>query len=220
MSASNEVSALGFDSKNPVDSKLFNSVDIIATGIFAVEGAAAAAHAGFDLLGVVVVGMCVGLGGGVIRDVLLGDLPPAALRSPTRIVVSAVAAFLTFFAVMLYPSLSTQPLQVLDAVGLALFAIGGAQKAYAYRCNLLVVTFLGAVTATGGGVIRDVLLSRAPYVFSESVYGTAALLGGFVTGLTLKLTGNTKLALVLGFLVAFGVRLLAIAFDLQLPRIH
>lgn len=206
-------------SKNPVDGKLFNAVDIAATGIFAIEGAAAASRAGFDLLGVVVVGFTVGLGGGVIRDVLLGDLPPAAFRSPSRIIVAVVAAFATFLAIVVSPDLSIQPLQYLDAVGLALFAIAGAQKAFEYKCNLLVVTILGAITATGGGVIRDVFLSRAPFVFNESVYGTAALLGAFVTGLTLKLTGNTKLALLLGFIAGFGVRCIAIMFDLHLPRI-
>lgn len=219
MATSDEVPAVAPESKNPVDSKLFNGVDIAATGIFAIEGAAAAAHAGFDLLGVVVVGFTVGLGGGVIRDVLLGDLPPAAFRSPSRIITAVAAALATFFAALVFPALSTQPLLILDAVGLALFAIAGAQKAFSYKCNLLVVTILGAITATGGGVIRDVFLSRAPYVFSESVYGTAALFGAFVTGVTLKRTGNTKLALLFGFIACFGVRLIAIAFDLQLPRI-
>ncbi|MFZ1362022.1 MAG: TRIC cation channel family protein [Candidatus Nanopelagicales bacterium] len=206
-------------SKNPVDSKLFNTVDIAATAIFAIEGAAAAAHAGFDLLGVIVVGFCVGLGGGVIRDVLLGDLPPAAFRSPSRILTAVGAALVTFLGILVFPNFSTEPLVVLDAVGLALFACAGAQKASERGCNLLVVSILGAITATGGGVIRDLLLNRTPYVFSESVYGTAALLGGFVVGLTIKITGNTKLAILLGFAACFGVRLLAIAFDLQLPRI-
>lgn len=205
--------------RNPVDSKLFNSVDIAATGIFAVEGAAVAAHAGLDLLGVIVVGFIVGLGGGVIRDILLGDLPPAAFRSPGRILTASGAALLTFILIEMFPGFSTTPLVVLDAVGLALFACAGAQKASEHGCNLLVVTILGAITATGGGVIRDIVLNYSPYVFTESVYGTAALLGAFVVGVTIKLSGNTKLAIALGFLACFGIRLLAIVFDLSLPRI-
>ncbi|MET0734541.1 MAG: TRIC cation channel family protein [Microbacterium sp.] len=202
-----------------LSTRLFDGIDIAATGLFAIEGAAAAAHAGLDLLGVVVVGFIVALAGGILRDVLLGDLPPAAFRSPARIIVAVAAALLTFFVLGAVDAFPVIVLSTLDAIGLALFAVTGAQKAYEHGHNLWVVTALGAVTATGGGVIRDLLLDRTPFVLSESVYGTAAVAGSLATGILLKTTRMPRLALAVGFAVAFGVRMLAIVFDWQLPRI-
>lgn len=222
MSDSNELSQVDLATarnRKIVDTKLFNAVDILATGIFAIEGAAAAAFAGFDLLGVMVVGFTVGLGGGLIRDILLGDLPPAAFRSPARMMVALACALGTFILASTIPDFSTQSLLVLDAIGLALFCVAGAMKAYGYGCNLLVVSILGTITATGGGLIRDVLLSKSPYVLSESVYGTAAFAGALTAGALLKATGNERLSVGSGFVVALAIRLLAIAFDLHLPRI-
>ncbi|KTR99647.1 membrane protein, partial [Microbacterium testaceum] len=99
-----------------------------ATALFGLEGAAAAAHAGFDLLGVVVVGLIVALAGGVLRDVLLGDLPPAALRTPSRIVAGLTGALVAFVFIEVVDAFPVLPLQILDAIGLALFAVTGAQK--------------------------------------------------------------------------------------------
>ena len=201
-----------------IASRLFDGIDIAATALFAIEGAAAAAHSGLDLLGVVVVGFLVALAGGILRDVLLGDLPPAAFRSPVRIIVALAVSLLTFFALSAVDAFPTLVVATLDAIGLALFAVTGAQKAFEHGLSLWIVTALGAVTATGGGVVRDLLLDRTPFVLSESVYGTAAIAGALATGILLKTTRMPRLALAVGFLVAFTLRMFAIAFDWQLPR--
>lgn len=198
--------------------RAFDAIDIAATAVFGIEGAAAAAHAGLDLLGIVVVGFVVALAGGIIRDVLLGDLPPAALRSPSRIIAAVGAAAGTALLLALVDALPGLLLTTLDAVGLALFAITGAQKAFEHGSNLWVIAILGAVTATGGGLLRDLILDRIPYVLSESVYGVAALAGSLVVGLLLRGTRNVALALWAGFAVVFGLRMLAVFFDWQLPR--
>jgi uncharacterized membrane protein YeiH len=205
-------------SRPTIGARLFDAVDIAATGLFAVEGAGAAAHAGFDLLGVVVVGFIVALAGGILRDVLLGDLPPAAFRSPVRIIVALAASVLTFVVLGAVDAFPALVLSILDAIGLALFAVSGAEKASGRGANLWVVTILGGITATGGGVIRDLLLHRTPFVLSQSVYGTAAIAGALVCGILLKTTRMPRLALAVGFAVALVLRLLAIAFDWQLPR--
>lgn len=199
--------------------RAFDAIDIAATALFGIEGAAAAAHAGLDLLGIVVVGFIVALAGGIIRDLLLGDLPPAALRSPSRIITALVAAVATFVLIGPIDAAPVLLLQTLDAVGLALFAVTGAQKAYAHGSNLWVIAILGTVTATGGGVVRDLILNRTPFVLSESVYGTAALAGALATGILLITTRRPRLALWVGFAVAFVLRMLAIAFDWELPRL-
>lgn len=202
-----------------VGTRAFDSLDIAATALFGLEGAAAAAHAGFDLLGVVVVGLIVALAGGVLRDVLLGDLPPAALRTPSRIVAGLAGALVAFVFLEIVDAFPALPLQILDAIGLALFAVTGAQKAWASGANLWVVTILGTLAATGGGVIRDVLLARTPYVLSESIYGTAAAAGAVATGILLAVTGRLRLALGVGFVVALALRLGAVVWVWSLPRI-
>ena len=198
--------------------RLFTGVDIAATGLFSFEGAVAASLAGFDLLGILVVGFCVGLGGGIIRDILLGDLPPAAFRSPGRMIAAFAAAALAFVVLLADPDFGAS-LVWFDAAGLALFAVAGAQKAYEMGSNLLVITVMGGITATGGGLIRDVLLSQSPYVLTESIYGTAALAGALVVGALLFWTKRPALALWVGFGVTFGLRAAAILFDLQLPHL-
>lgn len=206
-------------SRPTIGARAFDALDIAATALFGLEGAAAAAHAGFDLLGVIVVGLIVALAGGVLRDVLLGDLPPAALRTPSRIVAGLAGALAAFVFLEIVDAFPQLPLQILDAVGLALFAVIGAQKAGAAGASLWVVTILGTLAATGGGVIRDVLLSRTPYVLSESIYGSAAAAGAALTGILLRTTRRPRLALAVGFLVAFALRLGAVVFGWSLPRI-
>ncbi|MET0297394.1 MAG: TRIC cation channel family protein [Microbacterium sp.] len=199
--------------------RAFDAIDIAATALFGIEGAAAAAHAGLDLLGVVAVGFIVALAGGILRDVLLGDLPPAAFRSPSRIVAALAAALTTFVVLGVVDRIPELLLTTMDAVGLALFAVTGAQKAAERGANLWVVTILGAVTATGGGAVRDIILDRTPYVFSESVYATAALAGALAVGILLRTTRRTALALWVGFGVVFVLRMLAVLLGWELPRI-
>lgn len=206
-------------SRPTLSARAFDAVDIAATALFGIEGAAAAAHAGLDLLGVVVVGFTVALAGGIIRDVLLGDLPPAAFRSPARIITALAAASAAFVLVGVVDVIPPFVLTTLDAAGLALFAVTGAQKAYEHGCNLWVVTMLGGITATGGGIVRDLILNRTPFVLSESVYGTAALAGALTTGIVLNATRRPRLALACGFAAAFVLRMLAVIFGWGLPRL-
>ena len=131
--------------------RLYSVVDHAATALFAVEGATAGILAGLDLLGVLVVGFCTALAGGILRDVLLGDLPPAAFRSPSRIVVALGAAAFTCLIAGELDIVPATLIAVFDAAGLALFAVTGAQKALDHHSNGLVVVILGALTATGGG---------------------------------------------------------------------
>ena len=199
--------------------RAFDAVDIAATALFAIEGAAAAAHAGLDALGVVVVGFIVALCGGILRDVLLGDLPPAAFRSPSRIITALIAGAAAFVFVGVFDVTPSLLISTMDAAGLALFAVTGAEKAWSRGANLWVVTILAGVTATAGGVIRDILLDRTPFVLSQSVYGTAALAGGLVCGILLTTTGNARLALWAGFAAAFVLRMGGVLFGWELPRL-
>ena len=186
--------------------RAFAALDIIATGVRGVEGAALAAHAGFDLLGVLVVGFVTAVVGGMLRDVLLGDLPPAALRSSSRILVALAASGAAFVLLRLVDEVPSTVLLTLDGVGLALFAVIGAQKASAHGASLWVVVVVGVVAATGGGVVRDVLLGQTPVLLTQSVYGGAAALGASATGILLVTTRRAHLSIAVGFVLAFALR--------------
>jgi len=199
--------------------RAFAALDITATAVRGVEGAALAAHAGFDLLGVVVVGFVAAVAGGMMRDVLLGDLPPAALRSASRIIVALSAAVATFVLLRLVDAVPEPILLSLDGMGLALFAVIGAQKAYAHGASIWVIVIVGLVAATGGGVLRDVLLGHTPFLLTQSVYGLAAAAGALVTGILLLTTRRPHLAVVVGFAVAFALRESAIVWGWSLPHL-
>jgi len=186
--------------------RAFAALDILATGVRGVEGAALAAHAGFDLLGVLVVGFVAAVVGGILRDVLLGDLPPAALRSSSRIIVAFAASGATFVLLRLVDEVPSAVLLTLDGVGLALFAVIGAQKASAHGASLWVVVVVGVIAATGGGVVRDVLLGHTPVLLTQSVYGGAAAVGALATGILLLVTRRAHLSIVIGFVLAFALR--------------
>lgn len=186
--------------------RAFATLDLLATAVRGVEGAALAAHAGFDLLGVLVVGFVTAVVGGILRDVLLGDLPPAALRSSSRIVVALGASVATFVLLALVDEVPSTVILTLDGVGLALFAVIGAQKASAHGASLWVVVAVGVVAATGGGVMRDVLLGHTPVLLTQSVYGGAAALGALATGILLLTTRRAHLSIAVGFVLAFGLR--------------
>jgi uncharacterized membrane protein YeiH len=197
--------------------RLYLAIDLAATLLFAIEGASAGIQAHLDLFGVLVVGFSPALVGGIIRDVLLGDTPPAALKSPSRIVVALLGGLIAF-AVFSASSIPPAVLTTLDAAALALFAVTGALKAHEHGSNGWVVVMLGTITAVGGGVVRDVLLRKVPAVLTADIYATAAALGAFALWLALRLKVPPVWAMAIGFVVCFGVRLAAVAFDWQVPK--
>lgn len=195
------------------------AADLAGTAVFAIEGANAAIRAGLDLLGVLVLSSIVALGGGIIRDLLIGALPPSAVRDwryPTLAFVSGLFAFLFHTQVA---TLSTPLLTTLDAAGLALFAVAGAQKALEFRINPLIATLMGTVTGCGGGLVRDVLLVRVPAVLVTDIYASAALLGAAVVVVGRRLGCPPVVTAVIGGSACFVLRMAAVRFGWQLPKI-
>jgi uncharacterized membrane protein YeiH len=128
---------------------LLSAADIAGTMVFAVEGAMAAVNANLDLIGITTLAFCTALGGGIIRDVLLGALPPASLRDwryPTIVMSTAALVFFLHRDVRAIPAAY---IQLLDAGGLAIFAIAGTEKAMLHNMNPLVAVFLGTITGVG-----------------------------------------------------------------------
>lgn len=195
---------------------LVRGADLAGTFVFAFQGALAAIAGHLDLFGDLVLAFCTALGGGVIRDVLMGDLPPSALRDWAYPTTAFVAGALVF-VLEGYVQVPRQLLLTLDAGGLALFAVAGTEKALDARIHPLSAVLLGTITAVGGGTIRDLLLTKVPVILRVDVYATAALFGALVLVMARRAGAPRTLAAVLGGVACFTLRMLAIAQHWQLP---
>jgi len=156
--------------------EVFSAIDLMGTFVFALSGAVAAIDRKLDIFGVFVAAFVTACGGGVIRDLCIGALPPAGLINIEYLAVIALAVALVAFFQNLLLKLA-QPTLFFDAVGLGFFAAFGVHKAYAHIPNVELALLLGVITAVGGGIIRDVLLGRVPVVLTKEIYASAALLG-------------------------------------------
>lgn len=193
--------------------------DLAGTAVFAVEGAIAAMRSQLDLLGVMVIAFVVALGGGVTRDLLIGATPPNAVadwRYP------ALAFFMGGLAFVFHEQVlgwSGSTLIVLDAAGLALFAVAGAQKAVNFGITPFVAMLMGTVTGVGGGVIRDIVLARIPVVLQADLYASSAFVGAAVLIIARRLGVSPIAAALLAGAACFTLRLLSVHFGWQLPKV-
>ena len=192
------------------------ALDLTGIFVFAVSGALVAVRKHLDLFAALVLGGVTGLGGGFIRDVLIGATPPAALADWRYLLVPIAAGLLTFF---FHESIGRleRVITLFDAFGLALFCVTGALKAVDYGLEPLPAALLGMVTGIGGGMIRDVLAGSVPVIFEGVVYATPALVGAAVA----VLLDRTDLPLVVvaaaGFSTCLGFRLLALVRGWRAP---
>ena len=147
-----------------LDAALEQALDLSGIFVFAPSGGSLAVRKGFDAVGIVVLGAVTGLGGGVLRDILLGDLPPAALRDQRYLIVPLIATVVVLVAHSVVARMR-RPVLVFDAAGLGLFSVAGAAKALEAGIGVVASTLLGTTTAVGGGVLRDVLARDVPTIF-------------------------------------------------------
>src|SRR5690349_8260319 len=154
-------------------------LDLGGTFVFALSGGMAGVKHRLDLFGILVLSFVAATAGGVTRDLLIGAVPPAAIADWRYIAISAVAGTVTFFW---HPHIGRVhgSVQVFDAMGLALFAVAGAQKALAYGLGPVAAVLLGGVTAIGGGMVRDALVREVPTVLRAELYAVTALAGAGV----------------------------------------
>jgi uncharacterized membrane protein YeiH len=196
---------------------LWFALDILGTFVFALSGGLLAARKRFDIVGIVVLSVAAGLGGGMTRDVLLGDTPAVAFREEAYLITALLAAGAVFLFHHQINRLDYS-IRVLDAVGLGVFAVSGTLKSLEFELGPLPAILLGTLTGAGGGVIRDLLAREVPLVLDRDIYALAAVLGG-VTVVTLLWLGiDTTLAATAGLIATIGLRLLAIRFHWQAPR--
>ncbi|BFG81014.1 trimeric intracellular cation channel family protein [Paraburkholderia terrae] len=152
------------------------ALDLIGTFAFAISGAVAARQRRLDLFGIVSVAFMVACGGGIVRDVCIGAIPPAGLSNWRYLVAALLASVIAILAYAPVRRLR-QPVLFFDAIGLGLFAVAGAQKTLSFGHNAELAILLGIVSAVGGGVMRDIALSRLPAILDREIYASAALVG-------------------------------------------
>jgi uncharacterized membrane protein YeiH len=191
-------------------------LDLVGVAVFAVSGVLAARNGGLDLLGVIVIAAITAIGGGTLRDLLLNRYPIFWITDAQYLTVIMASALLTVAYVRVRPP-PGKALLVADAVGLALFALSGAQVAEAAQCPAIIVVLMGTMTGVAGGVLRDVITAQVPLILRRDIYATAAIVG---VALYLLLQGfglQRSAAFGAGMAVVIVLRLLAIHWGLQLP---
>ena len=191
-------------------------LDLTGIFVFAVAGALVAVRKNLDLFAALVLGGVTGLGGGFIRDVLIGATPPAALADWRYLLVPIAAGLMTFFFHTLVGRVE-RVITVFDAFGLALFCVTGALKAVDYGLEPLPAALLGMVTGIGGGMIRDVLAGSVPVIFEGVVYATPALVGAAVAVLLNRTDLPLGVVAAAGFSTCLGFRLLALVRGWRAP---
>ena len=199
-------------------------LQIIGTVSFAVSGAMTALKKEMDLLGVAVLGLVTAVGGGILRDVLLGRTPPAIFSDPPTALLAVAASVLVFIPavrrlLMKTPRIYELTMRLTDALGLGIFTVIGAQTACTAlgHADWFTVAFFGTVTGVGGGVIRDVLAGDLPYIFRKHIYALASLAGALVWVALHRWWSDTA-ALLIGVVVIVTIRLLAAHFRWSLPK--
>lgn len=191
-------------------------LDLCGTFAFALSGAMAGIGQRLDIFGVLVLSFAASSFGGIGRDLLIGAVPPAALVDWRYLAVSLAAGLIAFFWSSLIEKLH-HSVRLLDAVGLAFFAVAGAQKALAFGLHPVMAALLGMLTGIGGGVVRDVLLAQIPAVLRSDLYAVAALAGAAIVVAGSLLDLPIVMSALAGALVCFGLRVMAIRRGWQLP---
>jgi len=191
-------------------------LDLVGVAVFATSGVLAARSRGLDLLGVIVIAAITAIGGGTLRDLLLNRHPIFWITDAHYLLVIIASALLTVGYVRVGP-VPGNALLVADALGLALFALSGAQVAEAAQCPPIIVVLMGTMTGVAGGILRDVITAQVPLILRRDIYATAAILG-VVLYLLLQAFGlQRSCAFGIGIVVVVALRLFAIRWGLQLP---
>lgn len=196
---------------------LLYALDLVGTAAFAASGAWAGIRRGMDLFGVLVLGLVTATGGGTLRDILLGDVPPFCLQDESYLYLSIAVSLAVFVCNRRLDALR-HPLLYFDAVGLGTFVVIGTGKAIAFEIGFLGAIMMGVMTATAGGVVRDVLANQVPLILRKEIYASACLAGGTLLALLHHTPLPTPLAALTAALATIALRLLAIRHNWALPR--
>ena len=199
-------------------------LELIGTAAFAVSGAIVGIKKQMDLFGVIVLGICTAVGGGIIRDLILGITPPATFQNPVYTLTAAAVSVFMFLPhvrarVGRHGPVFDRLLLVMDAVGLGVFTVVGVQSAYQHseHYTRFLLVFVGLITGVGGGVLRDVFSGERPYIFVRHFYACASIIGALICTLCWKPLG-ANVSMLFGAAAIVVLRLLAAYYHWSLPK--
>ena len=195
-------------------------LDLFGTMAFAVTGAFKAIEHKADIVGIIILATITGLAGGTIRDIVFGKTLPNSLIDPAYVIITVISAIVLF---LLYSKMKKHWNLFLkfDAVGLGVFTVIGGTFAYnLFGMNFLIIVLSGMLTGIGGGILRDVFVNQTPIVFVKELYASASFIGAIVFYFTLLITNEVYAATILGIVLTTGLRLVAMKYNWNLPRVR
>ena len=209
-----------------MESVIILALELIGTLAFAVSGAMTGLKKNMDIFGVCILGLTTAVGGGVIRDLILGNTPPATFQDPIYAAVALLTSLVLFLPrvrrlLMWDQALFDRILFFMDTAGLGIFTVVGIRTAYAHvpQATVFLLVFVGVITGVGGGLLRDMMAGDTPYIFVKHIYASASLVGALLCGLLWHYAGEIPSMLVGGGAVIL-IRCLSAHFRWNLPRAH
>jgi len=202
-----------------MDLSFLHIIEVLGTFSFAVSGASFAMEKKLDPFGVLILSFVTAIGGGTLRDVMIGNLPVGWLRDETATTIIFTGALGTLLFDKYLKKLTTT-LFLFDALGLGLFTLVGIEKAIQLNFSIGVCIALGTITASFGGVIRDVLLNNVPLVFRKEIYALASIIGGLVYFILKETNLDSDLSTIICILLIFIIRIVAVKFKISLPLFY
>ena len=210
-----------------INTSLLFAMELIGTIAFACSGALVGIRKKLDLLGVIVLAVITATGGGMFRDILIGNVPPALFRNPFYAGVAVLATILIFFTIQSKRLLKTfmqierynQVFNSLDAIGLGAFTVVGVDTAITYNIDhyFFLTIFVGVITGVGGGLIRDIMVCEIPSILKEHIYACASLAGALLYAGTWQIF-DPDIAMITSALIVIAIRMLARHYDWNLPH--
>ncbi len=203
-------------------------MELLGTIAFSVSGTLVAATAGLDLFGVLTVGTITAVGGGIIRDLIIGQIPPAVFTKPEILLLALVTSLVVFIIAFINSkrikdiSQKIEGINIFfDALGLAAFSVTGVEVTCAagHSNNAVLAVVLGVITGVGGGVLRDVLVNEKPYILVKHIYAVASLLGSAVYYAVGIYFGHELVGTIVSVLLTITIRMLAAKFRWNLPKV-
>ncbi|WP_054851545.1 trimeric intracellular cation channel family protein [Olleya sp. ITB9] len=198
---------------------MFYILDILGTIAFAISGVLVALNKRMDAFGILIIAFVTAVGGGTLRDVLIGETPVSWMKDMTFIYVVVLS---TIFAVIFRTKIDylRTSLLLFDTIGIGLYTVVGVEKGISAELHPIICVFLGTMSACFGGVIRDILCNEIPIIFRKEVYATACILGGVTYFLVIKLPIASNFVFIIAGAVVITVRLIAVRFKISLPNLY
>ncbi len=202
-----------------IELSLFNVLDLLGTIAFAISGALSAMNRRLDLFGIFIIAFVTAIGGGTVRDILIGNTPVTWMEN---IIYIYLIGFVTILAIIFRKYLDhlKKSLFLFDTIGLGIFTITGVEIGIQNDLNPIISITLGAMTGTFGGVIRDILCNEIPVIFRKEIYATACIVGGLAFLIFFELGMAQDVIYLITSLTVILIRLMAVKFHISLPSFH